>query len=285
MATFQFIWWYCVSTVVLASTPAYETPQMISMPAWSNSSSLHTSFSTSLPHASRTTAEIANPTPHLRWNTTSPWGWNATRTLQPTGATDISYPTGTAPVPHPTAIVTVGEAGKLVFSPSSLNATIGSVIVFDFLGLNHTLTQSELWDPCRSNQLFGSGFHQFNPTNTSGKFVVEFKVVDQDPKWFFCAQTVKRSHCQAGMVFSLNPHGSHAQFLHNALAGIEAQPSNACELPSVDLTPSHTITHAATGTLSANASTSSVAVSPPIVNSASVKAMWQVGYLIALALL
>ncbi|KAI1559397.1 serine-threonine rich protein, partial [Pyrenophora tritici-repentis] len=61
----------------------------------------------------------------------------------------MSYPTGTASVPYPTTTVTVGEAGKLVFSPSSLNATIGSVIAFNFLGLNHTLTQSELWDPCR----------------------------------------------------------------------------------------------------------------------------------------
>jgi hypothetical protein len=144
---------------------------------------------------------------------------------------------------RPTTTVTVGEAGKLIFSPSSLNASAGSVIAFDFLGLNHTLTQSTIRNPCRSNQGLNTGFQQFNPANVSGKFIVEIKVTDQDPKWFFCAQTVKRSHCQAGMVFSLNPYGAHAQFLHNALAGVEATstPTNGlCVLPPIYPTTNNT---------------------------------------------
>ena len=44
------------------------------------------------------------------------------------------------------------------------------------------------------------------------------------------------------MVFSLNPHGAHAHFLHNALAGVEATATptkGVCELPLVHLTNKH----------------------------------------------
>jgi hypothetical protein len=79
-------------------------------------------------------------------------------------------------VSRPVATVTVGDSGKLRFSPLTLNASIGSVIAFDFLGLNHTLSQSELEDPCYSNSIFDSGFRQYNPVNTSRRFVVEYRV-------------------------------------------------------------------------------------------------------------
>ncbi|KAF1940456.1 hypothetical protein EJ02DRAFT_314884, partial [Clathrospora elynae] len=158
-------------------------------------------------------------------------------------------PTRTATRPHATTTVTVGKAGRLVFSPSSLNASIGSVVAFDFLSLNHTLSQSSLSDPCHIDGGFDTGFRQFNPANVSGKFVIEVKIIDKEPKWFFCAQTIKRSHCQASMVFSLNPCGAHNQFLQNALIAIDVPPSptdGACQLPAVDLipsNPSNTSTH------------------------------------------
>ncbi|KAF1353037.1 hypothetical protein EJ07DRAFT_66219, partial [Lizonia empirigonia] len=117
---------------------------------------------------------------------------------------------------YSTFVVTVGNQGELAFSPSSLNASIGSVIAFDFLALNHTLTQSNLRDPCSSNGGFDTGFRQFNPLNVSGKSVVEFEVQTNDPQWFFCAQSIKLSHCHAGMVFSLNPGGNHSKFVQNA---------------------------------------------------------------------
>ena len=37
-----------------------------------------------------------------------------------------------------------------------------------------------------------------------------------EPQWFFCAQTIKKSHCAAGMVFSLNAGGADGEFLQNA---------------------------------------------------------------------
>jgi plastocyanin len=159
----------------------------------------------------------------LPWNTTQP------PDFMPTGhqssipnlvenATQSSNSTSFVPAPRLT--VTVGDGGKLVFAPSSLDLSIGSTISFNFLGLNHTLTESSLRNPCEKSGGFDSGFRQFNPTNTSGKFIIEYKVVDRNPRWFFCAQTQQRPHCQAGMVFSLNPRGAHAEFLSNALAAI-----------------------------------------------------------------
>ncbi|KAF1935463.1 hypothetical protein EJ02DRAFT_308987, partial [Clathrospora elynae] len=155
-------------------------------------------------------------------------------------------PTRTATWPHATTTVTVGKAGRLVFSPSSLNASVGSVVAFNFLSLNHTLSQSSLSDPCNVNGGFDTGFQQFNPANVSGKFVIEVEIINKEPKWFFCAQTINRPHCQAGMVFSLNPRGAHDQFLQNALIATDVPPSptnGACQLPAVDLIPSNTSTH------------------------------------------
>jgi hypothetical protein len=123
-------------------------------------------------------------------------------------------------VSRPVATVTAGDSGKLRFSPSTLNASVGSVIALDFLWLNHTLTQSELENPCYSNSGFNSGFRQYNTANTSGRFIVEYRVTTGNPTWFFCSQVVPRSHCQAGMVFSLNSGEHENQFLINGLAAV-----------------------------------------------------------------
>ncbi|EUC39922.1 hypothetical protein COCMIDRAFT_78906, partial [Bipolaris oryzae ATCC 44560] len=155
----------------------------------------------------------------------------------------MHWSTGTTTHPkisQPTSTIIVGDKGKLVFSPSSLNASIGTTIAFNFLALNHTLTQSQLQDPCRNASGFDSGFNQFNPTNISGRFVVEYTVTSDEPQWFFCAQTARLAHCQAGMVFSLNPRGLHAQFVSNAMEKIPSTTSShehACSLPISSTAP------------------------------------------------
>lgn len=134
-----------------------------------------------------------------------PWGLNTTQIWSATSSV--------TPPPRTTATVTVGVGGQLAFDPSSLSASVGTVIAFNFLGTNHTLTQSELENPCHGNGNFDTGFNQFNPANISGRFVVEYEVKTENSQWFFCAQTAKRAHCQAGMVFSLNPKEMHSRFL------------------------------------------------------------------------
>jgi plastocyanin len=154
-----------------------------------------------------------------------PWVLSTTTASGPTSVQDVAVSTAT---------VTVGIAGELKFSPASLNASVGSIIAFDFLGQNHTLTQSTLQDPCRKNGSIDTGFNQFNPANSSGRFVVELRVTTQDPQWFFCAQLSNVSHCHAGMLFSLNSNGKHSEFLHNAEAAIldPTTTIHACQKPS-----------------------------------------------------
>ncbi|KAI9777780.1 MAG: hypothetical protein M1839_008575 [Geoglossum umbratile] len=132
--------------------------------------------------------------------------------------TIISSETATTTIaPKRTHTVDVGPASELVFKPNQLNATIGDIIQFDFWALNHTLTQSSFQNPCIDSGKFNTGFNQFNPQNISGKFLVHFEIVTESPQWFYCAQTVQISHCQAGMVFGLNTAGSMGQFLNNTV--------------------------------------------------------------------
>jgi len=58
------------------------------------------------------------------------------------------------------------------------------------------------------------------------------------PQWFYCTQTVKKSHCHAGIVFSLNAGGAKEKFIQNALgytSGSQAPLSSimACPLPQI----------------------------------------------------
>ncbi|KAJ6284655.1 hypothetical protein J3E71DRAFT_169721 [Bipolaris maydis] len=156
-----------------------------------------------VPNASVTTS------PTLSWSTPGA-NWNAS-TLAPAENISqwtqpyhplISWPT--SPSQQVVEIV-VGAAGMLSFNPKSVTVSIGTILRFNFLSLNHTLTQSSLDNPCSNSSRFDTGFNQFNPKNISGKFLVDYPVNTTEPKWFYCAQKIPRSHCEAGMVFSLNP--------------------------------------------------------------------------------
>ena len=111
--------------------------------------------------------------------------------------------------------VEVGSGGDLVFRPSWIEATTGDTINFKFLKLNHTLTESSLEEPFTPVRGFNTGFHNFNPMNATNK-ITSFRLQDTSPKWFFCQQTTKSSHCNAGMVFSINPRNKMQRFLNNA---------------------------------------------------------------------
>ncbi|KAF7910002.1 uncharacterized protein EAF01_003720 [Botrytis porri] len=132
------------------------------------------------------------------------------------------FQTGTATRNTSTHSVIVGAAGRLAFNPSRLNVAFGDKVLFEFLALNHTLTQSSLQNPCTWNASGGidTGFKQFNPSNTSGKFVVEYTVESSIPLWFFCSQKRPISHCHEGMVFALNPGMSFGTFLQAATGAI-----------------------------------------------------------------
>jgi hypothetical protein len=210
-----------------------------------------------------------------------PWAWN--RTLPTANSSTSTNPSHL----NSTLVITVGALGELAFSPSSLNASIGSTIIFDFLALNHTLTQSNLTDPCLPNGRFDTGFRQFNPLNISGNNVVEFKVQTHDPQWFFCAQHTKVSHCHSGMVFSLNPGGNHSEFVENArsTSATDATPTLVCSQLSSRMLYNSTATGYSTGTVSATLKPSSAFVSPPTANIGNRKPAIGLGVLASLYIL
>lgn len=77
-----------------------------------------------------------------------------------TGSTSTVSNTGT------THTVTVGGSAGLVYSPDTVDAVIGDVVLFTFLSENHTATQSAFATPCeRLEGGMDSGF-QPNPNNT-----------------------------------------------------------------------------------------------------------------------
>ena len=62
--------------------------------------------------------------------------------------------------------VTVGGAAGLVFSPSTINAAAGDMVKFNFMSVNHTVTQSIFDQPCaKMADGVDSGFMP-NPNNT-----------------------------------------------------------------------------------------------------------------------
>jgi plastocyanin len=87
--------------------------------------------------------------------------------------------------PSATHLVDVGTGEGFAYTPSQLNASIGDTVRFNFLGKNHSVTQSDLASPCTYNRGFDTGFNQFNPLNISGKFIVDFQVSVSTPLWFY----------------------------------------------------------------------------------------------------
>ncbi|KAK7034023.1 hypothetical protein VNI00_012454 [Paramarasmius palmivorus] len=95
--------------------------------------------------------------------------------------------------------VKVGDGGS-TFTPSSINATSGDVVVFQFVGGNHTATQSTFDNPCTKK---GDGVDSGFQSIAQGASQQEWRVPvnGSDPLWFYCAQA---NHCQQGMVFAVN---------------------------------------------------------------------------------
>ncbi|KAJ3731233.1 hypothetical protein DFJ43DRAFT_1080576 [Lentinula guzmanii] len=103
-----------------------------------------------------------------------------------------------------TFTVIVGGNSTITYNPTSINATNGDVIQFQFVSKNHTVTQSTFAAPCTA--MAGgvdSGFQDV-ATNASTFPVWSFTLTNTSaPLWFFCAQT---GHCaNDGMVFAVNP--------------------------------------------------------------------------------
>ena len=121
--------------------------------------------------------------------------------------------------------VNVGQGG-LTFSPPSVNASVGDTVEFIYFPKNHTVTQSTFAAPCQAMANgIDSGYRPVAVNATQAPSMT-INVNSTDPVWFYCKQATyvsilsspfssfrfllivrvsACSHCQAGMVFAINP--------------------------------------------------------------------------------
>ncbi|GLB34675.1 hypothetical protein LshimejAT787_0202400 [Lyophyllum shimeji] len=120
--------------------------------------------------------------------------------------------------------VLVGDGGALAFSPSSVTAAAGDTVIFEFRGKNHSVTQSTFANPCTPMSTPSAGVNSgFELVAANATSFPTWSITIDDastPLWFFCAQTKPANHCQAGMVFAINPTAekSFAAYQANAKA-------------------------------------------------------------------
>ncbi|KAK0721625.1 hypothetical protein B0T26DRAFT_673425 [Lasiosphaeria miniovina] len=118
--------------------------------------------------------------------------------------------------------VIVGFNGTLTYSPNNITAPPRTVIEFSYNPKNHTVTQSSFDSPCQPlDKGFSSGFI---PTAVSPSGVTfDIVVPDTNPIWFYCGQIVG-THCQKGMVGSINAATSGAKTLEAYIAKAATAP-------------------------------------------------------------
>ncbi|KAF8645110.1 hypothetical protein AX16_007939 [Volvariella volvacea WC 439] len=123
--------------------------------------------------------------------------------------------------------VTVGVNNGLTYEPATVTAAEGDTIAFRFVSKNHTVTQSSFDQPCvaRADGI-DSGYV---PVAQDATEFPEWSITINNasaPMWFYCAQG---AHCQAGMVFSVNPTAerTHEAFVANAQGGSAPAPSGS----------------------------------------------------------
>jgi len=108
-----------------------------------------------------------------------------------------------------TVTVNVGGNGStpFQFSPSTITASNGSVVTFQFTGIpgNHSVTQSTFANPCQpAPGGFDSGWILIGaPTTPPPQWDLTI-TNDKEAIWFYCKQLLPSPHCTAGMVGAIN---------------------------------------------------------------------------------
>jgi len=105
-----------------------------------------------------------------------------------------------------TFTVIVGANSTNTFTPTSVNASVGDTIAFQFQSKNHTATQSTFAAPCMNLTTPTMGIDSgFMPVAAGATSFPQWSFTMTNasaPLWFYCRQT---GHCQQGMVFAINP--------------------------------------------------------------------------------
>ncbi|KAI0011706.1 Cupredoxin [Xylariaceae sp. FL0662B] len=113
------------------------------------------------------------------------------------------------------SVMVGGEAG-LVYTPAEVQANMGDMVVFTFMSMNHTATQSTFAEPCTAMEGgMDSGFMPNMNNTVDPPPQVAMQVMTTEPLWFYCKQM---GHCGKGMTFSINPTADKTQAMFQAMA-------------------------------------------------------------------
>ncbi|CAJ2512441.1 Uu.00g054560.m01.CDS01 [Anthostomella pinea] len=119
-------------------------------------------------------------------------------------STPSTPPVGTLPAGGLRKLhVDVGFNADLVFNPNNVTELVGTVVEFGYNPANHSIVQSSFDAPCQPLESGGFIAPFVRTQQTPSGVTFEVTVTDTKPIWFYCAQTAK-THCQAGMVGSIN---------------------------------------------------------------------------------
>jgi hypothetical protein len=162
--------------------------------------------------------------------------------------------------------IQVGANDSLVFNPTSVTGVAaGDVLNFQFVSKNHSVVQSSFTSPCTANGV-SSGFQ--NVSDPTGSSFPTWSLTVENasaPLWFFCSQTTPTgTHCDAGMVFAVNPTANKS-FEAFQLA---AQGTNATD-PAPNENPSGTVLSGTAGATNAVVSVSGSASQAAVTAAAS----------------
>ncbi|PMD44077.1 hypothetical protein L207DRAFT_579033 [Hyaloscypha variabilis F] len=115
-----------------------------------------------------------------------------------------------------THTVVVGGSAGLVYSPDTIEAAIGDMVIFTFLEQNHTATQSAFTTPCEKlDGGIDSGFMPNINSSVTPPPQMAMQVTVATPIWFYCRQ---KGHCGKGMTFSINPTVNKTQAMFQQMA-------------------------------------------------------------------
>ncbi|KAE9390920.1 hypothetical protein BT96DRAFT_324306 [Gymnopus androsaceus JB14] len=86
------------------------------------------------------------------------------------------------------------------------NVTNGDIVSFQFVSKNHSVVQSTFAAPCTGAGISSGFMNITDPTGPTFPTWILAVIDASEPVWFFCSQVILTStHCQAGMVFAINP--------------------------------------------------------------------------------
>ncbi|KAM0330732.1 hypothetical protein ACHAQA_003684 [Verticillium albo-atrum] len=116
------------------------------------------------------------------------------------------------------AVQVASNNGSLTFSPEKITAPPGSMVQFQFMGGNHTVTQSTFDNPCQpmgtvqtdpnaapQQGIFSGYVPVAASANMGQRPVFSVMVNDTKPIWLFCQQG---PHCQRGMAMVINENSA-----------------------------------------------------------------------------